>query len=324
MNQSLLAHGGLALVTTIAAALAAWGPALGLDPKNKDEVVLLAGDPRALASVRWVDRDHEVQLERRDAEGLWVKVSKKTKAAGEAEPGLDVEGETKEFPGSDRARELVEELVPFTAARILGTIDEAQRREFGLVEPTEQLLLQIAGATHTILVGNATYGSGDRYAQLNDQVFLLKSSVLTPLRGGANVLFERRALPVDQGTIRRVQVKTPDATREVIQRFGEDKKKAFYADPAVPDEKLETVTNWVDRVLKLRVERVGVDRPAGEPALVVELVNGKGSLGTLELWSPASGQSVITSTFFSAPATVTSSNAEAILRDLNAILEEGR
>lgn len=322
-DRAYIAHATLAVIAIILAALAAWMPtATGED----DSVVMVPGKPEKLSRVEWYEELYQVVLTRTGDAGEDIKVSvtkkEKPPAEGEAPPAVE-----KTYPGSKKAKELFEQLAPLKGARSLGHLDEAQLEGLGLVDPANRLVLRSNGDERTVELGSATYGSGDRYARAqNGEVFLLRSGTISGLSNGAASMLDRRAIAVESEKVRRVTITVGPRGREVIQRYAEDPKKAFFADPAEPDVKLEQVSNWLDRILKLHLADVVRDEPTGPVALDLEVFNGGTSLGRLQLWEPREKVALARSAFYDSPISISISkaNAEAILKDIEAVLAEGR
>jgi hypothetical protein len=231
----------------------------------------------------------------------------------------------KVFPGSKQARDLFEKMAPFEAARSIGKPDATKLSALGLDEPSGKLTLFFGDTQHVVRIGNSTYGSGDVYAQAEDgDIYLVPSKSLTSIRHGASTLLDRNAVGVEREDVDRLAVTAGPGGREIVQRDRSEKGKAFFADPAEPDAKLELVGNWLDRVLRLRVIDMTDERPAGMAAVEIEFFGGDGSLGVFKLWPAGEKHAVATSTRFETPFTVSKANADAIIKDVENVLQEGR
>ena len=318
-DKSLIGHTILAVVAALTAWLAWAEPAL--TNSGNETVVMVPGSPEELAAIRWQDDRYEVKLAREGVESFTVSVQSLQNKEGEEEPGP-----AKSYPGSERAQKLFEELAPLEAARTLGVVEEGELAAYGLASPSGTLGLSFGSDEEvTIPIGAATYGSGDRYAKgPNDQIYLLKSSLLGGLRHGASAMLDRNALGIAAEDIQRIVISAGMQSRELRQRYGEDRDRAYFADPAVPDVKLEKITAWVDRILKLRVVDVKQPQPRETPRVVVDLYNGKKKLGRIELWGTTDTTATARSSRFDGPVTVNKAAVEAILNDLEVVLQEGR
>ncbi len=330
IDRSLWGHGLLAVVAS-AAAFLAW--TLPRGKAGEAQVVVVQGSAERLTGVSFSEQEWDVTLVRHD-ERLEVTVAGKLKANQEAPPPL-VSNEPPPaseptprpvtFPGSKQAKELVEKLAPLKAARSLGKLAGDKLVPLGLDKPSATLTLRFGDAVREVKVGNATYGSGDLYVMNNaGEVYLLPASSVAHLRHGASALLDRGALGIEKDQIERVTISAGAQGRELVQRNREDKAAAFFADAAEPDEKREGVGVWLDRVLRLSVVDLVDDKPTGPPALTVEVFGDKGTLGVVKLWPSGEKTAFLTSSRFGKTATVAKAAAEAISKELEKVLSEGR
>jgi hypothetical protein len=197
----------------------------------------------------------------------------------------------------------------------------------GLTEPASQLTLVFGDREHRIDIGSGTYGAGDLYARRDGEVFLIPASTLASLRHGANPLLDKSAIGVARKAVTRVMITAGSRGREVAQRHSEDTDKRFFADPTEPEIELEMVSNWLDRLWRLRVAELRSEPPPAmvPPAVEVEMFAGPDeSLGVLRLWAPDERVAMATSTRFEKTVTISKVTVEALLRDVESVLTEGR
>lgn len=352
MQRSLVVHTVLALAATVAAYVAWTKPAASTD----SGVIMVPGSAERLTSIQWQEERWNITVDRQDdvvevsvqrlkpAKKAPLKKAEPTDDAakpddskpGDAKPddskpddAKPVEVEPPEppkvYPGSKQAIELFEKLAPLEAARSLGQLAAERLKALGLDEPKSTLILNIGKTTHKLEIGNSTYGSGDMYVQKDGgEVFLVASSKLSSLRHGASTLIDRNVAGVKKEDVERLAVTGGGKRREIVQRFAEDKDKAFWADPAEPDAKLELVGNWLNRVLRLRVVDLVDEAPVGEPSVEMEFFAGSQSLSQLKIWPAGERTALCTSSRFKKTLTISKANAEAIIKDLENVLSEGQ
>jgi hypothetical protein len=316
MDRSLTLH-ALAAVGAAGLALAAWKqPA----EDKKDDGVTVAKTPSMnLGAITWKDDAYDVEVTK-SGERVQVAVTQKTGLKDGGPPP-----KARVFPGSKRATELFQSFAPFKAARHLGPPDPSKLGALGLEKPTGRLTLTAGAESATIEVGGTTFGSGDRYAKGPDgDVYLLKATNLNDLLHGGASLTERALLDLEAKDVERATLTLGAKGRELLQRNPGDKDNAFWADPAVPDEKLEQASGWMDRLLKLRIADLADAKPSTPPALVVELFGAKGSLAVIEVFTPDDKVAVATAPRFMGPVTIAKANAEALIRDAEKVADEGR
>ncbi len=313
VDRTLAVHGLLALV---AAGLALW--AWRAPESSADEgLVLFEARPDEVTAVRFSDGSYDVALERR-GQGFSVRVvDTKSKGPGEPLPPAKV------YPATPKASDLLSRVAPLHAVRGLDPVGPEQLKAFGLDAPPMRLVVERGERKQELELGNATYGGGTHYARAGGQLYLVKAALFADLKAGANALTDRTAMGVPKEKAVRVIVQTAQGKkRELLQRHADDKARAFFADPAEPDTKLEQATTWVDRVLRTRLSDFATETPGGAPALSVEVLGEDGPLGMLELWAPDGDVALVRSKAFETPLTVSKSAATAILEDLEEVLAE--
>jgi hypothetical protein len=229
------------------------------------------------------------------------------------------------FPGSKEADELLQKVAPLKAGRGLGKLTGERLKAMGLETPKSSLTLRFGDEEKKVEIGDAAYGTGDLYGRTADgEVFLIPAATLSGIRHGAASLMDRNLMAAKEDKIERLTITGATGGREIVQRYAEDRTKAFYADPAEPETKLETTGNWLNRLLRLRVVDIVTDAPAGSPAIEVELFSGKGSLGKVQLWAAGDKTALAQSSRFKAPVTVSKAEIDALIKDLDSVLTEGK
>ena len=78
------------------------------------------------------------------------------------------------------------------------------------------------------------------------------------------------------------------------------------------------------KLLRLRVVDMSDETPIGMPSVEIEMFAGSDSLGIFKLWPAGDKHALATSTRFDRPFTVSKANAEAIIKDMDNVLSEGR
>lgn len=332
MKRSLYGHTIVAVIMSIAAYVA-W-----TRPKTAESstVTVVDGSLERLTAVKYDEERWKVAINR-TGEEFAVTVQRlnpapkpkpeKEGAEPKPEPPAPAEPDPpKTFPAAKKVDELLEKLAPLEAARSLGELSGERLAAMGLDDPGSKLTLVFGETPHVIELGNSTYGSGDLYARTaSGEVFLLPSASIGSIRHGASALLDKNAVGIERDQVTRVTITAGASGREVAQRYAEDKEKRFFSDPAEPEEKLEMVSNWLERMWRLRVIDLADAPPSViPPAVEIEMFAGPDSLGVVRLWPPNERVAHATSTRFSQPFTVSKASAEALLKDLEGILTEGR
>lgn len=271
------------------------------------EVELWSAKPEAVTSIYYKAAKVEVQLTpASDARGRYV-VGRVTKTIDppkvEPKPTPDEEGitpvvapqpepdakptvETEAFIGVKEARELLEAIATLRAVRSLGQVSEDRLKEFGLTgAETGELTLEVKGTSHQFTIGGRTPGGGDVYAQdkQSGAVYVLPGDVTKDVELADNRLMERDLLtPPEDKEVSRVVLSHGDKSRAIVHST---ESPSFWTDESAPQDKNETLTNWMKKFERLRAtEYVEGELPGIEILAVAKFTTAKGEeLGQIEL-----------------------------------------
>ena len=324
IDRSTFVHGGLAVAAVVLAATAWLKPA---GAPEEESIELISGTSDQVNDLRWSDADADIDLHRAET-GLQVAITNKKPAGGSAPTSAAVSPrvgpvKTHTFPANDNARELLGHLVPFRASRDLGVASKDQLASFGLVSPSAKLTLNLGQQDQALELGDSTFGSSSTYVRAADgHVYLAKSSLFSSLKGGASGLAERTLLIAPRDRIERVVIHSGAKSREVVQRFGDERAKAFFANAAEPETRLTQTTNWLDRLLRTRMADFADDKPQGAPALTVELFDDKITIASIRIWAPGDAIAFVEATGYPGTITIPKATAETLLKDVDAVLSE--
>ncbi len=316
-DKSLIGHGVLALVSVVVAFTAWSSPSTTASPRAKPK--LLSGNLGELNRVLWRETnakgvETEVEVLKKDGDAIEVSVR---------QTGGDEPVPPRVFPGSAKASELFESLSSFEGERALGAVTESERETFGLTdEKAKRLSLIFDQKEVDIRVGSEAYGNRSYYVSPpSGDVFLVGSRVLSALRNGGGVLLDRRVIGVERDQIRRVVVRTAELERELVHRYPDDASKAYYADPADPDVRLDEATGWIDWALRLRTQYVVDTIPSGTPEVTLQVFGPSDVLASIELWAKnEEGKAYARSSRFEKTLEVNPATVTRLLDDAKAVL----
>lgn len=186
-----------------------------------------------------------------------------TEEAPEEPP--EIETTVTYFKGNEAAEELMQSLAPLVAMRELSLPADADATAFGFDEPSATLEVHRAAGAVSITVGGETYGSKDKYVQLDDKTFLVDDQTLRPLQYGKTRLLERNLQPLAEKEITKIDVSSNGRSAAFTQANADDRTKAFWADVGTPDTEHEVAGAWLGKAFKMRA------RTYVEPADLPEL-----------------------------------------------------
>ncbi|HEY4012380.1 MAG TPA: DUF4340 domain-containing protein [Polyangiaceae bacterium] len=279
MARGLWVHLGL-LVVSVAASLLVWTRDPGSATAPVATVTAWAGRPDDVQRIALESPAKKVSLEpRTDARGRWYFGTAESRSprpdAGLSSPPVPVV-----FASVESAQKIVDALAPFKALREIGRIDSARCEEFGFKEPASTVIVTIGGAEHRLALGGTTPNGSDRYVrdEATSVVYSTHGDFLRDLELGEMALSEHELHDFQDPDILSVRIVGMGKSREVVRRGPPTKR--IWADAASPDKADETVSNWLNKVDRLRPTEYAADLPAGSEPVARLDFKVKGEDGT--------------------------------------------
>ena len=226
------------------------------------------------------------------------------------------------FLGNASTQKVFDDLSPLIPLRYLSS--DADLAEFGLNTPKSTLRVQLKETEHVIQIGDETYGAKDRYARLNENLFLLKDSTIRLIEYGKLRLVNRALHPLSEPQIIATTVGRPDGSvRTLEQHNAEDRTSAYWA---FSGEQVEApiAASWLGRLLKLKVQgyKTAADLPTETVPLMNIVIEDEKEKYTLDFFTDAEAQQYYAkSSHNRATVTVTKSLAVDLAKDLNVLFD---
>ena len=308
MGSPMQIHSLLAVLSTLGA-LAAWQL-----PKAKPdgEHVLVRG---VLERVEWQEENWQVALYQKDNKELWLEIEKKDE--------LKKEVKRKHYMASKQAKNLFQGLSVLKASRTLGTIDDIS--EFGIAGSHEKIRLQYSHKSTEFDIGGGTYGKAQTYVRDENKVIhLIASNRLAGLRHGATGLIERKAFSMNMEDVEQLILKRAEDERKLVGRKTSTGNNFFIADPAEPDAKLEQVSAWIGRLLRLRIVDVDAQMPQEPPVFIAEIMNHSGDVEKVSLWEPNERVAFMQMERYENVLMISKHEAQSLIDDIDLVFSEGR
>lgn len=209
--------------------------------------------------------EQEVEDERHGSTASQTDAGASTGAA-DTEPAR----ETIRFIAVEAATELGERLATLQAVRALGVVAAERLEDYGLhAEALPRLSVTLRGGVRHLKIGGKAPGDGDVYVQAESdgRVYAVAGHLVRALDAAQSRLMERapHLWPVEQA--QRARLEVGEQSVELVQF---PNTPGTWATASAPEEKNETATNWVRKVLRLRVTRY-LERPAQQPEVLVRV-----------------------------------------------------
>jgi hypothetical protein len=231
--------------------------------------------------------------------------------------------EKKRFISVDGAEKVRQGLARFRALLTIGKVDAKRATDFGLDKPEGTLRVGLVGDPRVLTIGASTPGGGNYYAR-DEKTGLVHVVVGEPI---ATLMYaEGRMVERDLHGF-----KTDEATRIAVQAGGKRRQLVRvanrpngWADTDSASKEDETASNWVGKLMQLRVtsyEEKFQNTPT--PIVRVEYADTKTNLGFIEIFkvqgSSDSTRYVVKSERSRWFAEVMKSQAEQLERDVSLI-----
>ncbi len=282
MGRGMSLHVGL-LVVASASAIYVWtrDPAAKAAPSG--ETTLWTGRAEDVQRLGFDSATKKISLEpRHDAHGRWFYGTSETPAGAPTDAGPAPAAKRSIFVSVTEARKTAEAVVPFKVSRDIGRVEGARSAEFGFKEPMSTFTVGVAGQEHRLEMGGPAPG-GYRYVrdEATGNVYATHGTFIWDLESGETALAERELHDFLDGDLMSIRIAGEGKSREVLR--GGPSNKRVWADPSTPEKGDETVTNWLNKVERLRPTEYVEDVPSGHDLVVRIEYRVKGAEGPVFL-----------------------------------------
>jgi hypothetical protein len=234
-------------LASLAFAFFASRPTLQSDSMGKEWISI---SKESLKKIVYTDENGTVELSKDKAvpDAFWIDSEEKRK-----EGPSDVSVKDRYLVG-ERIKELLAEIKPFRVEKQIGEAGKVNLAEFGLDKPTGTFEVQYDdGKAFTLLMGKRSFQSPTVFALDKDKnlVLLVQRKVMGMLEKPKARMAMSKPYSFAEDDVARVYVKQ-DGKEWRFFRKNQGTNKVWY--PEAKDTATEAFRNWIDKILKLRVE----------------------------------------------------------------------
>ena len=150
--------------------------------------------------------------------------------------------------------------------------------------------------------GGTAFGGSTRHRHEagSSKVYLGEATALRNLGGADRQLLERSVVGAKREALAQVQVQSGEKQKTLLQKNRDDRRAAFWAFSARPEEKSETASAFVDKLFRLRVdayveaipetaeEATGLVAKTDDGTLTVKLFRAMNEKGEAEVYADSS------------------------------------
>ncbi len=171
--------------------------------------------------------------------------------------GASVSMEAKEFLGSARVSDLLDELAHWTAERELGPLDSEALELLGLGHPLGHLIVRTERGEHRLEIGERAVESRLRYVRSADSgaVYVVPDRRIADLEQAERRLLNRELFGFRERDVETAVVRAGEAVHRYVQKNRDQPGRAFWANAETPDREDVRVSTWLAKVFQIQVVR---------------------------------------------------------------------
>jgi hypothetical protein len=212
----------------------------------------------------------------------------------EKDPEPEVTTTVREFPVGSAGKTLLEGFQTLMALRKLGPLSQEQLEEYELHENTVNLTVFFDKSPERtlLLAKKSIYGGTDRYAiDMESNIgYVISGKLVQPLESAENSLRIKKTHLFETEQLHAIDITTTKGDKRVLKKIVPDEKKkgerVTWQEEGAADQSDQTLTNFIDRVSKLRATQYETELKEGSLVHIATLRyldEDKKPLGFLEL-----------------------------------------
>jgi hypothetical protein len=248
-------HGGLLLIALVWA-FQTWtreAPTL----EQQDRVLIWEADTASVVSVSYRSERRDLDFVRRTDDGgpFWWGIEVERPPASEETDPAPVAADTLEFPLGRPGTELIDRLARLRVVRDLGPPSMEQTERFGLVDPTDRVVLETEEGRRVLEIGGSIYAGSDVYVMdpSAGRVYVLPDDMVRPFRTGSGAVRERVIHYFTEAAVRRVRLLAGGQERVMDHTVEGSTGPGGWVPPDAPDRPDQTFANFMTRIGQLAI-----------------------------------------------------------------------
>ena len=173
---------------------------------------------------------------------------------------IETKSSTRAFVGNDKVEKLLKKYANFEAIRSLGSDFDSERlSKLKFDSPARKLTIQLKSGERKFELGGRTHGARDHYLRSvgGKEVFLVAKKLIADFESPESQLTLRKIMKLSMEDVAAVVVTAKEKSQKILRQNRLSAKDAFWAASAAPDERNETLGNYVDKALKLTARKYG-------------------------------------------------------------------
>lgn len=159
------------------------------------------------------------------------------------------------FKGSKALESAMEDLSHLKALRVLNSVDDERRKEYGLTDSTESLTLTATSKAHTFVMGKKTYGNSDFYVEnkTDGNAYVLHGKIRREFDNADLRYIQRKITRMSLDKVARLSLQTGQAKKTIEQKDAHKGLQAAYWTDSEDEKPNEMYKTWVKKLYSLNV-----------------------------------------------------------------------
>lgn len=214
------------------------------------EVTIAETDPSDITGLTLVTRTQTITM------------SMKKDTEGEQYPWFRIESKssTRAFVASDKTEKLVGKYARLKAIRSLGkNFSPEEIASLKLKSPMRRLVIKQGSGEKTFELGGRTHGARDHYirAKGGSEIYLIAKKTIADLESPEAQLMQRKVISAKLEDVSSALISNENKTIEILRKNRLSKKDAFWASKKEPEQRNETLGNYMSKLLSSTARSYG-------------------------------------------------------------------
>ena len=233
--------------------------------ESDTEITIAATNASDIIGLRLVTRTQTISMAiKKDADGdeyPWFRIESKSS--------------TRAFVANDKTKKLVAKYARLQAIRSLGKdFSPPEIEKLKLHSPMRRLVIQQSSENKTFELGGRTHGARDHYIRAKDgsEVFLIAKKTIADLESPESRLMQRKVISAKLEDVSSAIITDKNKTIEILRKNRLSKKDAFWASKKEPEQRNETLGNYMSKLLSVTARGYGTsEKPLESESLLLRM-----------------------------------------------------
>lgn len=320
-----------AFILFLSLGLAYWA-SIPVSETSTSKVAIVTIPESTISTIELSAPDSKVLAKRRSDinDRWWISSERKGQAASAGQ--IESSATNERFMASAKFKDMLAQLSPFQALRVIGKVSDEQLQEFGLRDSLKSMIIKdSAGASLlSLLIGKQLYGSRNHYVlnQADQKVLLVSGDFINDFEKPELRVFERSISAISPEEIQTTLISAGGKSKKFSHTKRDSKGALVWTVEGGSGDPVAIASTWFDKFAQLKAAMYATDAEEVSlnsiPALFELEINGVGTAtetiqvrkrmnaGSTEFW--------LTGSYLKWNVKVAATRAEVLEKDLHQLL----